>query len=254
MVVALHDPVRAAALFAGWPEAIIWSCLDGIMGTVFADDPSKPASAAAFLGDFCFFAGAPNRILVRFIAEKAAGFLLLIPRDDAWAACISRTLAQRVRSVTRYAIRKDTKFDSEKLKTVAALLPNGCSLQEIDEASFAQCRLQVWSRDLVSQFRDFQAFQALGLGVVACQNGDVLAGASTYARYRHGIEIEVDTRKDVRRRGLAHACCAKLILLCLERGLYPSWDAHNPASVALAEKLGYRLDHPYLAFELSESL
>lgn len=31
----------------------------------------------------------------------------------------------------------------------------------------------------------------------------------------------------------------------LERGLYPSWDAANQESVALAEKLGYHLDHAY---------
>lgn len=254
MVVALHDPARAAALFDGWPEAIIWSCLDGTMGTVFADDPSEPASAAAFLGDFCFFAGVPDQALVRHTAERAAGFLILIPQNDDWAVCISRTLAQRVRLVTRYAIRKDTDFDMERLKHAATLLSEGYSLQEMDEASFAQCRSQAWSRDLVSQFQNFEAFQALGFGVVICQNGDVLAGASTYARYRQGIEIEVDTRQDMRRKGLAYACCAKLIVLCLERGLYPSWDAHNRASVALAEKLGYRLDHPYLAFELSESL
>ena len=34
-------------------------------------------------------------------------------------------------------------------------------------------------------------------------------------------------------------CCASaLILHCLDRGLYPSWDAATPISVALAERLG----------------
>ena len=42
----------------------------------------------------------------------------------------------------------------------------------------------------------------------------------------------------------APACGAALVLTCLARGLYPSWDAANRESVALAEKLGYRLvDH-----------
>ena len=31
----------------------------------------------------------------------------------------------------------------------------------------------------------------------------------------------------MRNRGLASACGAALILECLERGLYPSWDAHT---------------------------
>lgn len=252
MAIVLEDLSRAAPLFAGWQEAIIWSCLDGMMGIIVADSMVKPASAAARLGDFCFFAGAPNPALVREMAESAKGFLLLIPQNDAWAGCITHVLGQRVRPVTRYAIRKDTGFDPEKLKQAVKSLPVGFELQELDDVCFSRCRSQVWSSDLVSQFRDFHAFQKLGLGVVACRGGEVIAGASTYARYRSGIEIEVDTREDQRRKGLAYACCAKLILLCLKRGLYPSWDALNLGSVALAQKLGYQLDHPYRAFELSE--
>ena len=76
-------------------------------------------------------------------------------------------------------------------------------------------------------------------------NGTPVAGAGSYCVYRGGIEIEIDTREDHRRRGLAAACGARLILECLDRGLYPSWDAHDLRSVALAEKLGYRRGDPY---------
>ena len=64
-----------------------------------------------------------------------------------------------------------------------------------------------------------------------------------------GIEIEIDTKEECRRRGLALACGARLILECLDRGLYPSWDAANLDSVRLAEKLGYRFDRAYTAYE-----
>ena len=72
-----------------------------------------------------------------------------------------------------------------------------------------------------------------------------MAGAASYAVSEDAIEIEIDTHPDYRRRGLATAAGAALILTCLDRGLYPGWDAHDLRSVALAEKLGYRLDHPY---------
>ena len=90
----------------------------------------------------------------------------------------------------------------------------------------------------------------LGLGVVIQKDGVVVSGASSYTRYRDGIEIQVDTREDFRRRGLAFICAARLILECLDRGLYPSWDAHNWASLALAEKLGYTFSHAYSAVEV----
>ena len=38
---------------------------------------------------------------------------------------------------------------------------------------------------------------------------------------------------------------------CLERGLYPSWDAATPISVALAEKLGYHFSHTYPCLEIA---
>ena len=41
------------------------------------------------------------------------------------------------------------------------------------------------------------------------------------------------------------------ILLCLEEGLYPSWDAQNMLSVHLAEKLGYEFDHEYTVYEVA---
>ena len=78
-----------------------------------------------------------------------------------------------------------------------------------------------------------------------------MSGASSYTRYREGIEIEVDTVKAERRKHLALIACSALILRCLNEGLYPSWDAQNMASVRLAEKLGYQVDHEYAAYEVT---
>lgn len=78
------------------------------------------------------------------------------------------------------------------------------------------------------------------------------AGASSYSVYKGGIEIEIDTSPEYRRRGLATACGARLIIECIDRDLYPSWDAQNVWSVALAEKLGYHFDYEYTAYEISD--
>ena len=86
--------------------------------------------------------------------------------------------------------------------------------------------------------------------VDALRDGEVLAGASSYSSYPGGIEIEIDTRKDQRRQGLARACGARLMLECLERGLFPSWDAANKTSAHLAETLGYRFREEYVVYEL----
>lgn len=82
---------------------------------------------------------------------------------------------------------------------------------------------------------------------------EIVSGASSYSGYRGGIEIETDTKADERRRGLAKACGAQLIWECRRRGLYPSWDAHAKASLALAEQLGYQFNREYPVYEVSEA-
>ena len=67
-----------------------------------------------------------------------------------------------------------------------------------------------------------------------------------------GIEIEVVTREDYRRKGLAYIGAARLLLECDKRGLYPNWDAANKMSVGLAEKLGYHFSHEYVVYKVKK--
>ncbi|MDO4314491.1 MAG: GNAT family N-acetyltransferase [Oscillospiraceae bacterium] len=251
MVCRLKEPERAAVLFKGWPETILWSCLQGVMGAIYADDSDVPRSAAAMLGDFCFLAGEPLPAL----AEQALWgrpSCILIPKDNRWNAPITRTFGSRAAPITRYATRKDpAAFDVPHLQKLASGVEKSYTIRIIDFYLYDLCKKESWSRDLVSQFPDWDTFQSLGLGFVVLQDGRPVCGASSYSRYREGIEIEIDTHPAHRRRGLALACGARLILECLDRGLYPSWDAHTPASLALAERLGYTLSHPYPAFFVS---
>ncbi len=123
-------------------------------------------------------------------------------------------------------------------------------ITQIDEALYYECKRYRWSEDFVQGYETYEEFQRKGLGFVALRQGIPLSGAASNSRSRGGIEIEVDTKEGYRRKGLATACAAKLILACLDRGLYPSWDAQNKASVALAEKLGYHFSHAYTAYEV----
>jgi len=239
-------------LFADWDETLIWSCLQGIMGEIYTN-PAQDA-AMAILGDFAFFAGNPDEELVRQKPESCkSDFIIMVPQSGAWGALIEKSYGERARKVTRYAIKKEKDiFDVPGLEQVAAGLPAGYRLKLLEESEFEQCRKNAWAKDLISQYPDYASYQELGLGVVVLKDGEVVAGASSYSRYRDGIEIEIDTREDCRRRGLAYVCGARLILECLKRGLYPSWDAQNKWSVALAEKLGYHFSHEYTAYEIMD--
>lgn len=237
-------------IFGNWSETLIWSCLQGVMGETYTNASGN--AAMAILGDFAFYAGKTSEELIRFKPESCKqDFIIMVPQNDEWADLIEKCYKDKAKKVTRYAIKKEKDiFDISKLKQAIMELPEDCELKLIKEYEYALCRNNRWANDLVSQFKDYDTYKTLGLGVVVLKDGELVAGASSYSRYNEGIEIEIDTREDHRRKGLAYACGAKLILECLERGLYPSWDAQNKWSVALAEKLGYHFSHEYAAYEI----
>lgn len=252
MIYEMHERKNVEDIFAGWNETIIWACLQGVMGHVYADHIENPSSAMAILGDFCFFAGKPSGELVAFKpAWCRQDFIIAVGQNDAWAQMIEKYYGTRAKKVVRYAMKKEQDiFDKNKLKHIVSQLPPEYTINIMDEASYLDCKKEQWCRDLVSQFADWQAYQSFGLGVVIRKGGVIVSGASSYSAYLGGIEIEIDTREEYRRRGLAFICGAMLILECLDRGLYPSWDAQNLWSVALAEKLGYHFDYEYDAYEI----
>lgn len=240
---------RVAPLFANWEETLIWTALQGMMGrvwTVGEYDGNQPKVACCQTGDFVFLAGdascAEAETLLQYL-KKSLGdrFAILTPQNDAWSKRIQQVFGDHAKAGKRYAICKDADaFDRFHLAKHAKALPQGVTLVPIAGQVYDQVMAEEWSCDFCSQFDGKDDFANRGLGISALYQGQVIGGASSYICYREGIEIEVDTHTDWRRRGIATACCAQLILTCLEKGMYPSWDAANRESVALAEKLGYR--------------
>lgn len=237
-------------VFNDWDETIIWSCLQGVMGELYTN--AEEDAAMAILGDFAFYAGKPSEELVRLKPESCKqDFIIMVPQNDEWAKLIEMCYGEKAKKVTRYAIKKELNiFDVEKLEQDTLGLPQGYELKLLEESEYNMCRSNDWAKDLVSNYKNYDMYKKLGLGVVILRNGELVAGASSYSTYNEGIEIEIDTREDHRRKGLAYACGARLIMECLQRGLYPSWDAQNKWSVALAEKLGYHFSHEYTAYEI----
>lgn len=252
MVYEITDAANVSPLFGKWEETLIWSCLQGIMGKIYANDWNNPTSAMAMIGDFTFFAGKPNIELVSHKpAQCTQNFMIMIPQNEYWKSLITQFYGEKAKIVSRYAIKKEPHiFDKEKLEATVASLPKQYTLSIIDKRLYQMCKAESWSTDLVSQFSSYEKYHELGIGVVICHENLIVSGASSYSRYRDGIEIEIDTKKEYRRKGLAYVCGAKLILECLNRNLYPSWDAQNQGSVALAEKLGYHYSHTYTAIEI----
>ena len=248
-----HLRERIAPLVEGWEESLIWSCMQGVMGTVWVDNVETPSAALLLIADFCFLAGKPNEELALYRPEEAKSEnVIMVGQNTDWDTLIERVYGEGAKKIIRYAIKKEpTVFDKEKLQEMTKKLPPGYELTMIHKDIYDQVMENEWSSDWCASFASYEEYENLGIGVAILKDGRIIAGASSYTVYQGGIEIQIDTHKEYRRLGLATICGAKLILECLERGWYPSWDAHNLWSVALAEKLGYHFDHEYTAFDVS---
>ncbi|MBO4452962.1 MAG: GNAT family N-acetyltransferase [Clostridia bacterium] len=246
MIYELKDTKKAEKLFEDFDDSCVTSCLQGVMGKIFVTDPDDPKSAMAYLGCFAFCAGEPDAELV---INKPEGFAIMVPQNEAWAKIIESN--HPAYKWFRYAIRKGAEFDREKLETMVKALPEGYEIKRIDAEIYDLCLADGQFEDCVSVFESKEKFLEFGRGFAVMKDGKIVSAASSYSRYREGIEIEVDTVKEERKKGLASAVCAKLILSCLDEGLYPSWDAANMLSVRLAEKLGYEFGHEYICYSVN---
>lgn len=240
-----------APVFSGMENAMIQAFLQGHMGRAWADHALYPTCARIMVGDMAFFAGCSGSEAARELVTDIPSWfrseeLYINPETAGWAALIEACYPGRCHKFERYAFRHERDcFDRANLEKLVASLPAGYEIRPIDEEWYWKVMGHAWSRDLCSLFDSAEDYVRRGLGFCVIHEGQVVAGASSYTLYDDGIEIQIDTREDHRRKGLAAACGAALILECLRRGIRPAWDAANIASVRLAEKLGYHLKGPY---------
>lgn len=245
---------RVAPMFDGIGDTSVLSCLQGLMGEVWADDEQAPSCARLFIGAFSFIGGDSGAQQAHELAAmpmRNKGINIFIPQNAGWQSVIEKVWGGKAAIKTRYATSKtQNNFDIEYLRGVSERLPDKIEIKPIGHALFERCVAAGWSKDLVGNFANADDFISHALGFVCLYDGEVVAGASSFSYYTGGIEIELDTREDFRRRGLAKAVAAKLILTCLERGLYPAWDAAHKTSLAIAESLGYVFESEYTAYEI----
>lgn len=238
-------------LLEGMEDTLILSALSGYMGDVYTDSDKEPTAVQVLVADFCFYAGKANKELLLNRPGKSAEFVIMIPEGRDWEVLIEEVFEGCCKKISRYAIQKERDiFDREYLEKLVQQANTEFSYVFIGPKEYEQIRSLDWACDLCSQFDNYEDYAARGLGVCALYENQVVAGCSSYTVYPEGYEIEIDTRSDFRRRHLALICAAKFILEALDRGKYPSWDAHNMGSVALAEKLGYHFKGEYTAYEV----
>ena len=204
---------------------------------------TRSACARLDLAFFSFFGGdASDSAASALVADVALPRVCIA--EDAWLVRIRAAHASaEPEPRTSFSAGR---LDEAHLRELCSP-PAGVELLPLDEQLLARARSDV-SPDLLIEpiFPDAAALLAAGgFGFVARAGERVLAAASTPIVSSRHVEIQINTALDQRRRGLARAVAAATLLEARKRSLLPGWDTGNPASAALALRLGYAPESQY---------
>ena len=241
------------SLFDRYPclHGVVAAIIEGGMGRVFADAREEPQVALAVL-DFHLLAGNPLHANAKLLFELLQPGNVVIAPTPAWRQLIAATWPDALTVYRREAFQAE-QFDIDRLKRSSQTLPGAFELRQVRPEEVTQFATDL-DRALIYNFRSPNEFITRGVGMGILHQGRFVSGASSAAVGGGKFEIEIQTHREFRRRGLARAVASALILYGLEHGMEACWDAANEPSSALARQLGFHSTGKYDACRLTRSL
>lgn len=237
---------KIAPIFKDLNDTLILSCIEGHMGKLFVAEKENAKAAQIVLDIFVFFAGDSDSDEAKELINNLNLEYLVVVSDNKWQTLIENKYKEKAKKFSRYAFIRDfNNLNYDYIKKYLKEIPEGYELKKVDKEIAQSESFHKLSEDFTALFDSIDDYLSRGIGYCILKDNEVISCASSYSIYNEGIEIEIDTHKDYRRKGFATIVATSLILDCLDRGIYPNWDAANLTSVALAEKLGYVLDKAY---------
>ena len=222
--------------------------MDGVCGRACVNGKS----AAIVVFDFVEYLGPFDEQVYAFTRNIKEAHVLVPPPD--WVEEIKRRFGGTYEEYIRTAFAP-LDVDSEDVRQIngeqSPLRIDGdiVEIKPIDGGIERELMKEHWSMDIVCNTMMDTGLG--GFGFAAVLNGKILGGIGCYTRYADGIEVEIDTHEDFRRKGVATALAKRMIKECRNRGVECHWDAMNKESAALARKLGFQKTKEYLCVRLA---
>src|SRR5215469_430977 len=253
MLIELDSGNRASLrrLFDDYPclHGVVAAVIEGGMGRVFADAQAEPCMALAVL-DFHLLAGDPLHANAPLLFRQLQPGNVVTAPTPAWRQQVAATYQGALTVYHREAFQAE-QFDLDRLRRFCQALPGGYELRQVRPEEVAQFATDQ-DRALIYNFRSHEEFITRGVGMGVLHQGRFVSGACSAAIGGGKFEIEIQTHRQFRRRGLARAVEAALIPYGLEHGMEACWDAANEPASALARQLGFHSTGKYEAYRLQQ--
>jgi len=219
--------------------------IEGQMGQAVADDAEPPRAYRVSVGPFWYFAGDAESPGGQALVAELPPYCLLMPSPPAWIEAAQR--ACPLVTNTRYSFSTE-RLSEAHLTQLWAASPWCEQVAAADAALLARFAGRPDNCVDIGDFESPADFEARGLGFVALDGDRMMGAAYSSLVCSRGIEVSLYVDEPYRRRGVATAVSARLLLECLRQGLRPNWDAANEESCRLAQKLGFEPAGAYDAY------
>ena len=227
------------------------SVLQGHMGEAYTDDIKNPTFAYLLVRSYCFINGDPTTENAKFAIKTLPSTCKILVADEKWHSLIEDVFGDNCTKSKRYSMKKlNYSFDKEKLQNYIDILDKEYVIKEINEEIY----IKIQNTDsYVTNINMTDNYLKNGIGVCCLKDDEIVGVVTSNIIYDNGIEINIKVSEEHRRNGIATAIASKLILNCIEKNIYPSWDAANENSIKLAEKLGFVFDKPYIIYRINQN-
>ena len=259
-------------MFEGIEDSMVTAYLQGYMGAAYVVSGDAPEAAVLISGEYSFWGGDSGSANADFLigrffelceSESSTGIYAVwdanaeeagrrFQNNPGWERALLAHPENHPETVLRHRIaQKDYDFDPGLMQRYMDALPPGFRIVRFDRKLYDAAMSSDWSKEFCEGFASAEDFLARGFGFAVLKEDELVAGISTQTVYDGGAEMQIATREDFRRQGLALPCAAAMIKECAARGLRPCWDAANEASRRIALKLGYEYEGVYTTVHLS---
>ncbi len=228
-------------------DTAIDCAIEGQLGRALVDSVAGPTVFAITVGPFWYFAGDAEGSAAEALLHALPAYGLLMPSTPGWRERAQAVFGPDLRGFPRYSFATEG-LNVTHLQALLATSPHGPHTRAVDVVLASQLAAGAEPLLDLSDFDSVEDFVARSLGYIVLADGDPVGAAYGSLVNSRGLEVSVFVAEPFRRRGVATALAAGLVLACLRRGLRPNWDAANPESCALAEKLGFVAAGTYEAF------
>jgi len=223
--------------------------IEGQMGKAFVNDLHDPAVFKIMQGPFCYFAGDPQTAGGLAMLRNLEPYNILMPSPPEWAETAKGIHGDRLVRFNRYSF-SPAQLAVEELDDLFIRSPYADEIRRIDLGTAEELWGASESVADIGQFDSAEDFAARGIGYALTIDGQMVGAAYSSLVCSIGIEVSIFVKPGHRRQGIATALACALLEYCLTHNMVPNWDAANPESVRLAEKLGYAQTDTYDAYFL----